>query len=61
MRPIKSRTYYNFKRVMKMIEAKGHSKDVAEGITRQIFDEYEANPKGLSVLARVDMIRNADE
>lgn len=56
MRPIKRRTYHNFLRVWNMIRAKGYDADEAEKITRRIFDQYEAYPAGLSVLAQVDMI-----
>ena len=56
MRAIKTRTYYNFLRVMRMIEAKGYDAQEAERVTRRIFDQYEAFPQGLSVLALVNMI-----
>lgn len=56
MRAIKSRTYHNFLRVMRMIEAKGYDEKESERITRGIFDQYEMYPLGLSVLAMVDMI-----
>lgn len=61
MREIKNRTYYNFQRVMKVILAKGYERDEAAQIVRNIFDEFEACPAGLSVLARADMILSADE
>lgn len=56
MRPIKNRTYYNFMRVVKLIEAKGYEFQEAATMARRIFDDYEIYPEGLSVLARVDMI-----
>lgn len=59
MRPIKTKTYRNFMRVVKLIEAKGYSFDDAVDITRNVFDQYESCPEGLSVLALVDMIREA--
>lgn len=56
MRAIKKKTYYNFMRVMRMIQAKGYDASEAERMTHRIFDQYEAYPDGLSVLALVDMI-----
>lgn len=56
MRAIKSRTYHNFLRVMRMIEAKGYDEKESERLTRKIFDQYEMYPLGLSILAMVDMI-----
>ena len=61
MREIKNRTYYNFQRVMKVILAKGSERAEAAQIVRNIFDEFEAFPAGLSVLARADMVLAADE
>lgn len=55
-KPIKTRTYYNFMRVRRMIEAKGYNAETASELTRRIFDDYEAAPTGLSILSRVDMI-----
>lgn len=56
MRTIKKKTYHNFMRVMRMIQAKGYDASEAERMTHRIFDQYEAYPYGLSVLALVDMI-----
>lgn len=56
MRAIKNKTYYNFIRVMRMIQAKGYDATEAERMTHRIFEQYEAYPDGLSVLALVDMI-----
>lgn len=61
MREIKNRTYYNFQRVMKVILAKGYEREEAAQIVRNIFDEFEAFPTGMSVLARAEMILPADE
>ena len=61
MRAIKNRTYYNFLQVMKVILAKGYERDEAAQIVRNIFDEFEAFPAGLSVLARADMVLSAAE
>lgn len=58
MRPIKTRTYNNFLRVMRLVEAKGYTPQEAEEITRQIFDQYEMNPNGIPVLALVELVRN---
>ena len=57
MKPIRKKTYYNFMRVMRMIEAKGYDAEESERLTHRIFDDYEACPEGLSILKRVDMIQ----
>lgn len=56
MRAIKRKTYHNFMRVMRMIQAKGYDASEAERMTHRIFNQYESYPDGLSVLALVDMI-----
>lgn len=61
MKQIKKRTYYNFMRVVRLLEAKGYDQKEAGEITRLIFDEYEAAPKGLTVLQRVDRILSKAE
>lgn len=60
MRKIRTRTYNNFLLVMREIENKGYTKEEAEEMTRRIFDEYEMNPVGLSVNARVERIIRAE-
>lgn len=60
-KPIKSKTYYNFMRVVRMIEAKGYDRETSARLTHNIFDDYEAAPTGLSILDRVDMILTAAE
>ena len=59
MRPIKTKTYNNFMRVVRMIQAKGYSFDEAVNTTHRIFDQYEAYPLGLTVLQMVDRIVEA--
>ncbi len=61
MRAIKRKTYYNFMRVMRMIQAKGYDTSEAERMTHGIFDQYESHPNGLSVLRLVDMIIEKEE
>lgn len=56
MRPIKTKTYNNFMRVVRMIQKKGYDFEESVKVTRKIFDQYEAYPDGLSVLKMVDMI-----
>ena len=56
MRAIMRKTYYNFMRVMRMLQAKGYDAAEAERMTHRIFDQYESYPDGLSVLVLVDMI-----
>lgn len=58
-RAIKTRTYNNFMRVLRAVMAKGYDRETAETITRRIFDQYEANPRGLSVWGLFDLV--ADE
>lgn len=59
MRAIKRKTYHNFMRVMRMIQAKGYDAKEAERMTHRIFEQYESYPNGLSVLAMVEMIVEA--
>lgn len=59
MRPIKTKTYYNMMRVIRMIQDKGYDFDTARDIAHRTFDEF--NPKGLPILSMVDMILPADE
>ena len=56
MRTIKKRTYYNFMLVRKSVEAKGWDAETAGEITRNIFDQYEECPQGLSVWGLVDLV-----
>ena len=60
MRPIKKRTYYNFMRVVRMIEAKGYDHETAADITRRIFNNYEFSPDR-PVLDMVAMVITAEE
>ena len=53
---IKRKTYRNFMYVMNRIQAKGYTFEEAERMTHRVFDDYEAQPEGLGVLARVNMI-----
>ena len=59
MRAIKTKTYNNFMRVVKMIETKGYSFDESVKTAHRIFDQYEAYPQGLSILALVNMVQQA--
>jgi hypothetical protein len=61
MRPIKSKTYHNMMRVIRMIEAKGYSFDTARDLAHKIFDNYELNSNGLPILEMVARILPADE
>ena len=56
MRAIKTKTYNNFMRVVRMIQKKGYDFEESVKVTRKIFDQYESYPDGLSVLKMVDMI-----
>jgi len=61
MKAIKNKTYYNFMRVLRMMEKKGYDRKTAEELTRQIFDQYESNPAGFPVLALVDRVLTKSE
>lgn len=61
MRPIKRKTYYNFMRVVRMIQAKGYDFYTASTLAHQKFEQYEHNPKGLPILTMIDMILPAEE
>ena len=56
MRTIKNRTYYNFLQVRKAIMAKGWDAQTAGEIARNIFDQYEMNPQGLTIWGLVDLV-----
>ena len=56
MKPIKRKTYYNFMRVVRMIEAKGYDFDESCKTAHRIFEQYEFCPGGLTVLQLVSMI-----
>lgn len=51
---IKNKTYRNFLRIMKKIEAKGYDKQEAEQITHRLFDNF--NPKGKPIEVMADEI-----
>ena len=61
MKPIKRKTYYNFMRVVRMIEAKGYDHSTAVSLAHQKFEQFDSNPSGLSILSLVDMIIPASE
>ena len=48
---MKNRTYRNFLIIFNQIRRKGWSQEEAEEITRNIFNQFEANPQGLSIEA----------
>ena len=56
---ITKRTYNNFLRVYNAILSKGYNEDEAWKITDRIFAEFEANPQGLPILSRIEMIVDA--
>lgn len=60
MKAIKTLTYNNFMRVMRLIISKGYTRQTAEEITRRIFDEYKANPAGMPILSKIAQIVPAD-
>ena len=59
MRQIKKRTYYNFMRVVRMIQNKGYDFDESVRVTERIFDQYESCPSGLSILQMASQIIQA--
>ena len=61
MRPIKNKTYHNFLRVARMIEAKGYDFKTACELAHKVFDNYEQNQRRLPILFLVEMIIPADE
>ena len=56
---ITKRTYNNFLRVYNAILSKGYNEGEAWKITDRIFAEFEANPQGLPILSRIEMIVDA--
>ena len=59
MRQIKEKTYYNFMRVVRMIQSKGYDFDESVRVTERIFDQYESCPSGLNILQMVSQIIQA--
>lgn len=53
---IKNLTYHNLMVVIKKIQDKGWSFKEAEQSAKHIFAEYEANPCGLSIQARINQL-----
>lgn len=60
MKPIKRKTYYNFMRVVRMIQEKGYDFEESCKTAHRIFEQYESCPSGLSVLQLVSMIVSAN-
>ena len=58
---MKRRTYKNFMRALKMIQAKGYNGELAEKLTRQCFDNLEQSKNGMSVEWWIDKIIPADD
>lgn len=54
---IKNMTYRNFMIVLHKIEKKGYAFPEAERMTRNIFEEFQACPEGLSIERRIDLIQ----
>ena len=61
MKRMKNLTYRNLMTVIHKIEAKGYSFDEAERMARRIFEDFKAQPMGLSIESRVDMILTKEE
>lgn len=56
---MKRRTYRNCLIICNRIRRKGYDRETAQELMLRIFDEYEANPQGLSIEAREAMIEEA--
>jgi hypothetical protein len=52
---MKNRTYRNFLIIFNRIKKKGWNQEEAAEITRNIFDQFEAHPNGLSIEAMAKM------
>ena len=61
MKQMKNLTYRNLMTVIHRIEAKGYSFEESERVARRIFEDFKAQPLGLSIESRVDMILTKEE
>ena len=61
MRRMKNLTYRNLMTVIHKIEAKGYSFEESERVARRIIEDFKAQPLGLSIESRVDMILTKEE
>ena len=58
---IKNKTYRNLMIVIHKIQQKGYNFDEAEKMAKNIFDEFEARPLGMSIEERVRRILPKEE
>lgn len=58
---IKNKTYRNLMIVIHKIQKKGYNFDEAEKMAKNIFDEFEARPLGISIEERVRRILPKEE
>ena len=58
---IKNKTYKNVMIVINKIQRKGYEFDEAEKMSKNIFDEFEARPLGMSIEERVRRILPKEE
>lgn len=60
-RQIKNRTYHNMMIVVRKIQNKGWDFDESVRLAKNIFDEFENHPLGLSINARINQILTKEE
>ena len=60
-RHIKNLTYHNLMAVIHKIERKGYDFEMAERLARNVFAEFEAHPKGISIEKRVEQILDYED
>ena len=58
---MKNMTYHNLMAVIHKLEKKGYTMEEAEPIARRIFEEFAANPMGLSIESRVEQVLTKEE
>lgn len=58
---MKNLTYHNLMVVIHKIQAKGYDFEVSRRLARNIFEDFEACPQGLSIEERVRRILTKEE
>ena len=58
---MKNMTYRNLMTVIHRLEAKGYDSTESERMARRIFEDFAANPLGMSIESRIDRILTKEE
>ena len=61
MKQMKNLTYRNLMAAIRRIEAKGYDFKESEQMARRIFEEFQAQPTGVSIEERTNRIMSKEE